>query len=896
MFKRNEKSDECIKDLYTLIDATEDKNRINLYAYKLFMILSYLGKHSEALDVSKKINDSMLNKVILLYLIYIDGEYEKVFLNSNIVYDLEIELINNHHRYLVDYFKAAYKIEQEEYDDGAKILMKIIDSCVMDELLVDDAILKFIEISKKCKNKEIFYNFYASYYSHNKEILPSKMVSMVDRANNNIDNISFSIDEVMDLYAKYIDVSNSFRDYFYDASKELEKIVDFDVAYLFIKDNDNIDTYEYKKNLVYDRFYRSYEVVGTMYNRIMETKQPVYKKLWDNLINDDIVLFKNNKDTYNSFVAIPIINDDEVVAVFSVSANNHDINDSAELLVRYTNLLKFKVINQLKDHTAKLNKQIVEVLSTLTDGYLIEKKGKVTLSTRAKEVFNIEKDEVHISELVNIVDSVYASKLTRALSRDVDRTAVEVITKDKKVVSIESSLINLKNRDSIRIGLIRDLTEDRTQLTHYENLAFIDSLTKLPNYNSLMDAFKQIKDGEQVTFINFDINKFKLINDTYGHDVGDAALKFFGKALNHIFLALEGQVFRKSGDEFIVILDERVTREQKITALAELSAFLHKRANYPSNLPVILEYSAGIASTRATKRDKETLFKFADLAMYDAKTNGKKKRYVFFDEAHLKQYKLELEKVSYIKEAIANDTVEITYRDIICTDRTIHAYSVNIGIPNIEIYNEEIINLAIKNELLFKLGTNIIQKVFSEQRAFINLTHQERNVHLPISSNNLISEEFYRYVNQRIKEFNISADTITFVVSNLRNQDNIELVVERLNKYVADGFNLSFDFKYTDYPNPNYFSLVSFKYYSISYEILEALKNSTDRKQIYQSTLFNALKLMNIEPIVDNIDINKEYKNLKDNGIKYFTQIGREGNKILREVIEEVKKRGVNNE
>ncbi len=896
MFKRHEKLDENIESLYELIDSTDDKNRINLYVYRLFMILSYLGKHSEALEVSKKINDSKLNKVILLYLIYVDGEYENVYLNSNIVYDLDIELIENHHRYLVNYFRAIYHIEQNKFDDAAKVLLEIINNCGIDELLVDNAILKFIDISKKCKNKELFYNFYASYYSNNKEILPSRMISIVDRANNNIDKISFSIGEVIDLYSKYIDGAITFRDYFYDTSKELEKIVNFDVAYLFIVDNENIDTYEYKKDLVYDRYYRSYEITGTLYNRIMETKKPVHKNLWDKQMKEDIVLFKNNKDTYDSFIAIPIINNNEVIAVFSVSSNEHDINDSAELLKRYTNLLKFKVINQLNNHTSKLHEQIVEVLDKLTDGYLIEKKGKITLSRRAKDVFETDADEIHISDLVDIVESVYASKLTSALSRDTDRTTVEVITKNKKVVSIESSLINLKNRDSVRIGLIRDLTEDRTQLNHYENLAFIDSLTKLPNYNSLMDAFKQIRDGEQVTFINFDINKFKLINDTYGHDVGDTALIFFAKALNHAFLELGGQVFRKSGDEFIVILDAKVTREQKIAALASLTDFLKIKSNYPSNLPVLVDYSAGIASTRATKRDKETLFKFADLAMYDAKTNGMRRKYVFFDEAHLKQYKLELERVSYIKQAIENDTLEITYRDIICTDRTIHAYYVNIGIPNIEMFNEHIIELAIKNELLFKLGTNIIQKVFSEQRAFINQTYQERNVHIPIPSNNLISDEFYKYVKEMTKEYNISPDTITFVVKNLKNQDNIELMVDRLSKYIDDGFNLSFDFKYTDYPNPNYFNLINFKYYSITDDLLDSLMHNETRKQIYSRAVFIALKQLGIEPIINDIDINKEYKNLKDHGIKYFTQVGWEGNKTLIEVIDEVKKRGVPNE
>ncbi len=896
MFKRYDKSDISIGELYELISKSDEKDKINLYAYKLFMLLSYLEKHDEALEVSKMITDSKVNKVILLYLLYLEKDYERVYLNSGIVADLDIDFIDNHHKHLAAYFRAIHHADKEEYDAAAKLLLDTINACETDEILLDIAILEFINITKKCKNKDFFYDFYASYYTRNRDNFPPKIVSLVENANNNINKISFSIDEVMDLYAKYIDGSNSFREFFYGSSKELEKIVDFDIAYLFIKDNENIDTYEYKKDLVYDRYYRAYEVTNTMYNKIMESKQPVIKRLNDDSIKDDIVLFKNNKDTYDSFIALPIINNDEVIAVFAVSSNHYDITESTKLLERYTNLLKFRIINMLNNHTARVNKQIVEVLDKLTDGYFIEKKAKIKLSLRAKDVLGVNSDEIHISELINNVKPIYASKLNKALSRDEDRTTVEIVTKDKRILTIESSVINLKNRDSIRVGLIRDLTTDRSQLNHYENLAYIDSLTKLPNYNSLMDAFKQIEDGEQVTFINFDINKFKLINDTYGHDVGDTALIFFGTALIHTFKPLNGQVFRKSGDEFIVILDKTVTREQKIAALANLTEYLKHKKNYPGDLPIQVDYSAGIASTRATKKDKETLFKFADLAMYEAKTNTNRRRYVFFDEVHLKQYKLELEKVSHVKEAIKNDTLEISYKDIICTDRTIHAYSVNIGIPNIELYDESIIELSIKNELLYKLGTSIIKKVFSEQRAFINQTHQERNVHIPISSDNLTTYMFYKYVNEKTKEYNISPDTITFVVRNLKNTGDIENIVERLNQYVKDGFNLSFDFNYADYPNPNYFNLVDFKYYCIADDVLNSLKKSESRRDIYNKSVFSTLKQLNVEAIVDDIDINKEYKFLKENGIKYFTQYGRSGNKLLKEVIAEVKQRGLGNE
>ncbi len=897
MLKIYDKSEDYINELYRIIETSEDKEQKNLYSYKLFLLLSYLDRHNEALEVSKNINDSNLNKVILLYLIYVDNELERVYKNSNIVNDLEIELIDNHHRYLVLFMRAMYYNNKEDYQSSAELLVKLIKTCESDEILVEIAIIELLEVVKKCKDKESFYDFYATYYTGNKEKLSSKLISQIEQANNNVGNSSFGIDEVLDLYTNYIDGSISFREFFYSASKELEKIVPFDVAYLFIKNKDNVDTYEYKKDLVFDRYYRLYEITGSIYNEIMNTKEPIVKKLGDTSINRDIVLFKNNKDTYDSFLSLPIINNDELIAAFSVSANSHDINDYTEVLQRFTNLLKIKIITMLNNHTANINEQIVAVLDDLTDGYIFESKGKINLSKRAREIFDIEEAEVHISEIVNMVKPIHVTNMQNAISRLEEKVSFEIETNSNKTVKISSSSINIKNRDSIRISVLNDLTKNKNQLVHYENLAYVDSLTKLPNYNSLMNAFRKIIPGKDVTFINFDIDKFKLVNDTYGHDVGDAALIFFAEALTKVFEDINGQVFRKSGDEFIVILDDAVVREQKITALRNLSRYLNDQNNYTDKLPVKLNYSAGVASTRITKGDKNTLFKFADLAMYDAKTNGKKRRYVFFDKVHLRRYQLGLERVQHIREAIKHDIIQVTYKDIICTDKSIHAYSVNIGIPNIEMFNQDIVELAMKNELLYKLETLIIKRVFSEQRAFINQTHQERNVHIPVTADNLATDVFYEFVRKITTEYNISADTITFVVRNLHNTGNLLKYAEQLNMYVNDGYNLSFDFKFTEYPNTSYFHLVDFKYYSVPGIMLEALKDGNhDKKQMYENAIFLALNKLNVEPIIDDIDINKEFKTLKENNIRYFTQIGRNDNKILKEVILEVREKGTKND
>lgn len=192
----------------------------------------------------------------------------------------------------------------------------------------------------------------------------------------------------------------------------------------------------------------------------------------------------------------------------------------------------------------------------------------------------------------------------------------------------------------ILIALWVTLLYDRRVL---EKLAYSDSLTGLPNRHE-MDRFFDRRSGKlsgaAVLFI--DLDRFKTINDTLGHDVGDLLVQQVGRRLQ-TFLDDKCRVFRIGGDEYLVVREDCPPSESR--ELAE-------RILHAINVPYLLREnelnitaSIGISLSPEHGTDRFALLKAADTAMYNAKSTGKNKICVFDDvmDKHLVR-RMELEK------------------------------------------------------------------------------------------------------------------------------------------------------------------------------------------------------------------------------------------------------------
>lgn len=204
----------------------------------------------------------------------------------------------------------------------------------------------------------------------------------------------------------------------------------------------------------------------------------------------------------------------------------------------------------------------------------------------------------------------------------------EFVRKDGTIVRLESSAVGeIKNGCLVRFwGTSRDVSEQKRNLEQMEYLATHDGLTDLPNRSLLyrhMEGVLETKPNDQkCALLLIDLDGFKEINDTLGHMVGDQVLKMMGPRFEAELGSLPGIVARLGGDEFAIFLDDVRNHHQAIVMahrfydsvceVFELDGFRTE-----------IGASIGVAICPDQAEDVETLMRYADIAMYHAKTELK---------------------------------------------------------------------------------------------------------------------------------------------------------------------------------------------------------------------------------------------------------------------------------
>ena len=177
-------------------------------------------------------------------------------------------------------------------------------------------------------------------------------------------------------------------------------------------------------------------------------------------------------------------------------------------------------------------------------------------------------------------------------------------------------------------GIIRDITAEKMEEQTIRHMAYHDALTGLPNRTLLNDRLKMAilnaqRSHKKAAVMMLDLDKFKQINDVWGHKLGDLLLKTVGERLT-VALRKSDTVARMGGDEFLVIIPEIDDAEDTdIIAGKILQAFKEPFIISGRNLSVTT--SLGVAIYPHDGKDGEALIKNADIAMYAAKATGRNK-------------------------------------------------------------------------------------------------------------------------------------------------------------------------------------------------------------------------------------------------------------------------------
>jgi len=204
------------------------------------------------------------------------------------------------------------------------------------------------------------------------------------------------------------------------------------------------------------------------------------------------------------------------------------------------------------------------------------------------------------------------------------------------LIPSEVTLVNAKHHTGhIVIAYIHDLRKLKdisAKLNIAENLAFSDQLTGLHNRRYFMQFASQkfnIRDNLSfyIGIIMFDIDYFKRVNDTYGHGVGDEALKLISVAVQSVLR--ETDIFARYGGEEFIILIQHLNLDDLTKLAWRICKKVEKVEFFCDNIKIPITISAGVAIRKDADSTIDETIKYADLALYKAKANGRNRVEVY---------------------------------------------------------------------------------------------------------------------------------------------------------------------------------------------------------------------------------------------------------------------------
>ncbi|WP_208560100.1 bifunctional diguanylate cyclase/phosphodiesterase [Marinilactibacillus kalidii] len=243
--------------------------------------------------------------------------------------------------------------------------------------------------------------------------------------------------------------------------------------------------------------------------------------------------------------------------------------------------------------------------------------------------------------------------------------AVRVYDGNKEVKWLETFvniIYNEKGEIKKYIGTAVDITNRKIEEKRLKEASYYDHLTELPNRKLFYKVFEEKKTNlgtdSEMSIILLDIDRFKIINELHGRELGDQVLITVADKLKSI-LGAETFIARESEDEFILLLENASEKETKF--LSEKIINMFKKPILIEGQAFYLSISMGISRYPETAQDVLALYQQAEIAMYKVKENGKKNYHIFMtDDAALIERKRRIE--FGLKEALARNELYLVYQ------------------------------------------------------------------------------------------------------------------------------------------------------------------------------------------------------------------------------------------
>lgn len=510
--------------------------------------------------------------------------------------------------------------------------------------------------------------------------------------------------------------------------------------------------------------------------------------------------------------------------------------------------------------------------------------GDVYYSNRFLETLGLENDaSIKSFDLwMNIIhpdDQDHAKWVFKHhLKGDLERIEIEfqLLKGDEYIWCLSRGLASRdENGRAIRIaGSMTDITAQKQYEAELQRAAFHDDLTGLANRALFINRLEQVIErekrlGEKPAAVLFvDLDKFKHINDTMGHEFGDAVLKFVAKVIKNSIRACD-TVARLGGDEFTILLDSVEDIDDALLTANRLLEQLN-RSHRIMDREIHISSSIGLTIIEKSSKTPTTILRNADLAMYHAKSKKSGKVEVFDTTQHQKLLE-RMETESDLRAVIKNSELDVHYQPIVSLE-TGQATSLEALVRWFHpqkgfISPAHFIPLAEESGMIGDIGSHVLKTVLNDLKKWVEQFGFDEAVPcgVNLSSIQLMDDFHFAGILKTLGDFSELLPKIRIEVTETAVMTNPELVKERLDQLRGLGIKLCIDDFGTGYSSLSYL-------HSYSYDVLKIDRSfitmiTMDKKlERLVSNIINMSHDLNLEIVAEGIETEEQMLKLKDLG------------------------------
>ena len=421
-------------------------------------------------------------------------------------------------------------------------------------------------------------------------------------------------------------------------------------------------------------------------------------------------------------------------------------------------------------------------------------------------------------------------------------------------------------------AIFSDISSQEHIRKRLHTLAYYDDLTGLPNrelfHDRLDNALTQShRNDKKLGLMFLDIDRFKNVNDSLGHKVGDLLLSAIAKKLQECIRDSDS-VSRIGGDEFTILVNDITQPEDTIIVAQKIIDAFSKPLKLPDGLELYATTSIGICVYPDDGSNSDTLIKNADTAMYRAKESGRN-NYQFYTKEMSQYFSERLSLETDLHKAISQNELSVAYQpqvslltgEIIGFEALVRwNHSKHGWIPP-----SKFIPIAEDSGLIYQIGEWVLKQACQQIKLWHECFDPKLKVAVNVSSHQLCKSDVVNSILDIIDSFNLPHEAIELELTESSLMDNVESVSHTMDKLSKTGIQLAIDDFGTGYSSLSYIKRFSIDKLKIDKSFVQDI--STDKNDVEIVTAIIAMaNNLGVEVIAEGVEKKEEAVFLHEHG------------------------------